>query len=412
MSIRFRYRAVNTQGAAIQGEIEAASDRDALNLLAQQNLTPVEVDAIQSATSVEVARSQAKSGKVKAEDVALALQELGTLIKAGIPLADAVQSLAESHGVSLTGRMFSDVRRRLGGGDPLSTALVAAAPSYKVIFPGYVEPLIKASEATGELGPSLLSASEQMLADVRMREETKSALIYPAILVIVGIAITLYIFMQVVPSFAPILKNAKAKEIPEFAKNVILLGVWLRSNIVWVAAAAGGLVLFLYGLLSQKSVRESLFEWLAHQPVIGPWIISAQVTRWASVFGALIDARVPIVQAMELAQNTLGVPNIRRKLEVARKGLRQGERLAQVLQPAGLLRPTALNLIRVGEASSELGKMLHAVAKLEGEAAAERRKRVLSLIEPAAIVLIGVAVGTIMYALISAMSSITPTNIR
>jgi general secretion pathway protein F len=405
--MRFQYRAINSQGAPIQGELDASSDRDALNILSQQNLTPVMVElAGQPTAQANALQPSTRARKVSAEDTALALQELGTLVQAGIPLAEATQSLAESHTGAPTGKLFSDVRRYLGGGDSLSASLTRAAGESKVQFPNYIPPLIKAAEATGEVGPALLSGSQQMLADAKARSETISALIYPMILVAVGIAVTLYIFVSVVPNFANVIKNARTPP-PEFSRNVILLGVWLKANLIWVLGAAAAVIALTVGALQQRSVREQCFEWLSNQPIIGPWLISSQVARWSGVFGALIQARVPIVDAMELAQNTLGIPNMRRKLDVARKSLRQGERLASVLQPTGLLRPTALNLIRVGEKSSDLANMLFSVSKLEGEAATERRKRVMTLIEPAAIILIGLAVGTIMYSLVSAMQAMT-----
>ncbi len=407
---RFKYRAINASGASLEGELDALNDRDALNQLAQQSLTPLSIQTL----SKESLSNQSKANSAKRasqEDVALVLQELGTLVSAGVPLAEAAQSLAESHGHTQIGTVFTDVRRRLGAGETLSTALQSACKEQRITLPEYVEPLVRASEATGELGNALASASQQMLSDVRLREETISALIYPVILVVVGIVITLYIFMQVVPNFAPILKNTRAQG-PEFSRFIITMGVWLKVNAIWIFGTLAALSVITISGLRQRSVRESTFEWLADKPVIGPWLIASQVSRWASVFGALIQSKVPIVQAMELAQATLAVPNIRRKLDIARKSLRQGERLALVLAPTGLLRPTALNLIRVGEASSELGKMLQAVAKLEGDTANERRKRLLALIEPIAILFIGIAVGTIMYSIISAMTSLSPVGIK
>jgi general secretion pathway protein F len=140
-------------------------------------------------------------------------------------------------------------------------------------------------------------------------------------------------------------------------------------------------------------------------PVLGEWYVSTQIARWASVFGVLLQSRVPIVRAMELAEVTLELPALRARLNNALKSLRQGERLATALSATGMLKPTGLNLIRVGEQSGELGNMLKALSEIEEQAGQERKKRFLTLLEPACILVIGGIVAFVMYAVISALTS-------
>jgi general secretion pathway protein F len=392
----FDYKAVNGDAKSVEGEVSADSERAALAVLSQQGLTPLKL-ALRDEATFAVGGG---STRVGAKDLALVVKELATLTRAGIPLAEAINSIAQAHHASDVGRGFLEVKSRLNGGEPLSRALAASG----LKFPPYLAQLTQAAEMAGTLPQALESASQQMLYEERIREETKSALIYPMVLVLAGIAAILFVFVQVVPKFAPILKNARAK-VPELSVAVIQTGVFMRDHIAWIAAFAALLVAAAVLVARSAKAREWVMDRVVRVPLLGEWYVSTQIARWASVFGVLLQSRVPIVRAMELAEVTLELPALRARLNNALKNLRQGERLATVLAGTGMLKPTGLNLIRVGEQSGELGNMLKALADIENEAGQERKKRFLTLLEPACILVIGAVVAFVMYAVISALTS-------
>jgi general secretion pathway protein F len=391
----FKYQAINSQGGAVAGELVAATEREALHQLVAQGLT---------ATSL-VARASAAAGskrRVSTQDLALVVKELATLTRAGIPLAEAVASIAEAHQATDIGRGFREVKARLNAGDPLSRAL----PASGLHFPPYLAQLTQAAEMAGTLPQALENSAAQMLYEERIREETKSALIYPAVLILAGMAAIAFIFMSVVPKFAPILKNARGK-VPEFSVLVIQTGVFMRDNMVFLAGALGVLILAAIVVWRAPRSREWLMNRVVEIPVLGEWYRATQVARWASVFGVLLQSRVPIVRAMELSEVTIELPAMRARLNNAAKQLRQGERLATALAGTDMFKPTGLNLIRVGEQSGELGQMLSSLAQIEEQASQERKKRFLALLEPMCILVIGGVVAFVMFAVISALTSFT-----
>jgi general secretion pathway protein F len=392
----FDYTAVSADARSVSGEIQATSERDALGSLASQGLTATRL--------VERRATGAGLGKqrVSPQDLALVVKEMATLARAGIPLAEAVASIAEAHQASDIGRGFQEVRGRLNAGESLSRSLAASG----LKFPPYLAQLTQAAESAGTLPQALESASAQMLYEERIRQETRSALIYPAVLVCAGLGAILFIFMHVVPRFAPMLKSSRGK-IPELSAAVIHGGVWMREHWLWILGGCIALVIGAIALLRNPTTRERILDAVVKLPVLGEWYRSTQIARWASIFGVLLESRVPIVKAMELSEVTVELPSLRSRLANARKNLRQGEKLAATLSATGLIKPTGINLIRVGEQSGELGGMLRSLAAIEDQVSQERKKRFLTLLEPACIIVIGSVIAFVMYAVISALMSLS-----
>jgi general secretion pathway protein F len=389
----FTYKAINGKAETVEGDLIAASERDALQQLATQGLTPT----LLAARSVTTGR---RGKRASAEDLALVVKELATLARAGIPLAESVASIADAHSGTQIGQGFAEIRTRLNAGEPLSRGFSECG----LAFPPYLPQLTQAAEFSGQLPQALEQAAQQMLYEERIRQETRSALIYPAVLVVAGVASVLFIFTNVVPKFAPLLKNPRAK-VPEFSQWVIQAGLLLRDNLTLLGILSALAVVAIVAIRQNRAAREALLTYLVRVPVLGTWYLSTQVARWASVFGVLLNARVPIVRAMELAEVTVQLPALRARLDAALKSLRQGERLAAALAATRLIRPTGLNLIRVGEQSGELGNMLKALAEIEEQSGQERKRRFLALLEPACILAIGIVIAMVMYAVISAITS-------
>ena len=167
------------------------------------------------------------------------------------------------------------------------------------------------------------------------------------------------------------------------------------------------LVLAAVVVFARPQARAWAWERLAHVPLVGRWLREIEIGRWAALLGILLENRVPIVRAMELAQDAIRLGDMRFKLELALRELRAGKRLADALAGSGLFAPTGLNLVRVGERSGQLAMMLRTLATLYESAARERMKRFLILLEPVAILLIGAVIGTIMIAIMMAITGLT-----
>lgn len=392
----FQYQAANTQGQVLIGQISAADEREALRMLQLQNLVPITITSVVANINV----SQSNTRKISAQDKTLAIQELSTLLNAGVPLAESIDSISIAHTGSPIGGAFAKTLTALKRGERFSEALRAA----ELELPIYLYQLVAAGELTGKLGQSLQTAVEQMQYEDRMRQEMRNALTYPAILVISGIAATLLVFIVVVPKFAGLLKGNTAN-IPMLSQWVIGTGMFVQSHLLWVGLGSLALVMSVVVALRNPDMRSRSFESLVRIPILGQWILDTEMGRWSSMLGALLENRVPIITAMELALNGVRVAALRNSLQQVLREVRGGTRFADALTTNRALGATGINLVRVGERSGELAPMLRALSTLYENAGRDRMKRFLLLLEPIAILVIGCVIGVIMVAIMLAVTS-------
>ncbi len=395
----FDYRAQGPDGQEQRGQVQASDEAAALRLLVRQGLTPLHVQARAKAGVSGTARS---SGRVDVSQQLVLLQELSTLLKAGISLAEALPSLAQAYANQPLGTALQEADRSVRGGGKLSDAMKQP----KLGMPPYVLALVDAGEASGQVPQALADAAAQLSYDRQVSQEFRNALTYPAVLVSVGVLAVFFIFVWIVPRFAMLIRGA-GDRVPAVSRALIEAGVYVQQHLWGFGLGAAALLAVLVVALSQAAVRRGLLEAAVRAPVVGPWLLRVDIGRWATVLGALLGNRVPIIQALELSMGALRLPRLREDLAVAAQALSRGQSLADALAPKGWIPPARLNLIRVGERSGELPRMLATLGEMETDAARTLQKRVLSLIEPAAILLIGAAIGFIMVAVMLAITSLS-----
>ena len=398
MNIEFRYEAVNAQGAPVQGNIMAADEQDALLQLRSQSLTPIALNA----TAAPHANRSRRRQRITQNDKIMVIRELAVLLKAGIPLTDAVQSLAEAREGTTMGDSLARTARALNAGQPFVTALADA----NISFPMYVNQLSATGEMTGKLAPALADAAKQMEYDDKVNQELRNSLIYPVILVLAGVSAVLLIFFFVVPRFANLIKGSRATDIPEISLWVINSGLFFRAHWLWFLGAA-----IIAGLVFYVSVREEAgrTRWLSRLsklPFVGEWLTEAETGRWATTLGTLLGNRVPILSALELSAQGLRFPDMRRNVQFVVRDVRGGATLADTVAKYGVVNATGVNLIRVGEKSGELPQMVATLGELHSESGRNRMKRFLLMLEPIAILSIGAVIGVIMVAIMLAITSL------
>lgn len=364
----------------------------------QKELIPLQISPIGQESTVGSARVKRAGNQEKA----LVIRELAILLQAGVSLAEAVDSIGQTHTDSAVGETFIHIHGKLRGGESFSQGLQTA----QLEWPDYLFQLVAAGEHTGKLAQALQSAATQMEYEQRIKSEMRNALIYPCILVFSGIAATLLIFIVVVPKFANILKNSRA-EIPDISVWVLTIGLFVKENLLWVGLGAVATALAVISLTANPALRTRFLQNMSRVPILGGWLIETETGRWAAMLSTLLENRVPILKAMELAQNGMHLEVVKHKLQQALREVRGGKKMAEALAGTQMLSVTGLNLIRVGERSGELPNMLRTLATLYENAGRERLKRFLILLEPLAILIIGGVIGTIMIAVMLAITSLS-----
>lgn len=392
---RYDYKVLAADGSVLSGSLRAGNEREAARQLERKGLTPLEVERHQAGG---VARSR-DNGKLQHADLILAFHQISTMLLAGVSIAEVVEAQAATAGNARLAATFSAIAAELRRGESFHDALVRA----KLPLPDYLLQLARAGELTGRVGEALADGVKQMEYEHALRTEMRNALIYPAILVLAGVAAVVLMFAFVVPKFASLLD--KADQLPFLAWAVLSGGTF--ANAWWPALAIGFAAagFAAWRLLQDARWRIRLMETLVRVPVVGPWLADAETARWAKVMATLLGNRVPLIQALELAAQGTQLPQRRQRLGQVARSVRGGQALADALEEQDALNATGYNLVRVGERSGELPAMLQSLARLYDEAGRTRMKRLLILIEPIAILLIGSVIGTIILGVILAITS-------
>jgi general secretion pathway protein F len=394
--MQFDYTARDTAGQAHSGHLDAADQADAMSRLAAQGMTPVSLRARAAAAPRRLA---ARRGAIKLADQVVLLRELATLLAAGVTLGDAMPSLVSAYESESLGPPLAQMEALVRGGGRLSDALSIES----LRMPVYVIALSQAGEASGDIARALQEAADQLELARKANEDLRSALIYPSVLVGAGSLAVFFIFVGVVPRFGNLIRGSR--QVPELSRWVIEAGIFVRGHLLEALLVLAALIGAAVVSLSRESTRHALLQGLQRVPVVGPWLVQAEIGRWATVLGSLLANRVPILTAMELAQRVIRLDVLRSGLERATKGLQQGQTLSAGLETQAWFPRTRLNLIRVGERSGELPKMLLALGHSQRDAAAVLQRRMLGLIEPIAILLIGAVIGVVMVAVMMAITS-------
>ena len=395
----FQYEAFDTAGRVLTGRLEASHEREAQRTLEGRGLTLV---------SLSAARPQAaKRGLfnvqrgVTTQDRILALKQLALLLKAGVPLIQGIGALKNQASHPVLSEAFAAIEKRLRGGDTFTNAMTAAMPS----LPTYVNQLAASGEAIGHLGQALDDAAAQMAYDRQVRQDIRNALTYPAILIGAGITAVLFIFIVVVPRFSSMVANAK-EPLPWISAVVIKTGMFLNDNKLLLLLAVSALGWWIVASFKDPKRMAQAREVMGGLPLIGVWLKEAEVARWASMLGTMLANGVDLIKGLQLARDGVRLATLRDRLDQAVKLVRGGQSLSSAIASQHAFSDTALSLIQVGEESGELPTMLKSLAALYEDTARQRMKQFLLILEPAAILLIGIVVGGIVAAIMLAITSI------
>lgn len=389
---RFRYKAVSQQGQTFDGTVEGVGLRDAQRILRGRGLTPVSLEP-------EVTARQIPKGRSKPKDRALLVRQMATLLGGGLSLVDAVGSLATTQEKGDLAVALAELEKAIRRGVSFSEALRL----HLGILPSYVHQLAEAGEASGSLGASLADAAQQMDYDERIRQDFRTALTYPLVLVLFGTSAVLFIFVTVVPRFAVMVEGSA--NVPLLSQMVVGTGLWVRDNLLGIGLVGSALAGGMYALLRRPEYRARALSLLVRVPVIGAWLREAETGRWSTMLAALLGNKVGLLRALELARGALILPVFKRQMLQVEKAVRAGTPLSRGIEEHTTLARTSASLIAVGEKSGKLPEMLRSLSELHMQAGQNRMKRVLALIEPLAIISVGVVIGTIVLGIVLAITS-------
>jgi general secretion pathway protein F/type IV pilus assembly protein PilC len=392
--VKFTYQGIDLNTSEVlNGEVEAVSEADALRNLGEQQIEVILLDEF---------KEKRRSGrKVSQSDLIVPLQELATLTSSGVTLVDAIRALSNNNEHPRMADGFKAILSKIESGENLSLAINES----ELPFPTYVSQLVTAGETSGQLAQALTHASDQLNYEQSIRNDLRGAITYPVILVFSGIAAMLIIFFAVVPRFSHLLDEER--ELPLLAELVLTAGKMANDQPIIVFGSVGAFVLVAVGIFLQPAFRQKVMNLLISVPVIGPWLNEQDAARWASLCSAMLQSKVGVVTSLKLAAAASAYKGRKARALSMISDIEAGGSFTESLERARLLPATSLNLVAVGDKTGKLGDMLAAVASLHDASCKRRMKQVLTLMEPIAILIVGVMIGIMILGIVLAITAST-----
>jgi general secretion pathway protein F len=334
-------------------------------------------------------------GSVSVQEVSLTTRQLGVLLHAGIPLAEALIALVEQVDNEGLKRPLATIRERVNEGKALADAM----GEHPRIFPQLYVNMVRAGEASGTLDSVLARLADFMDDQDRIRSKVKGALTYPAIMVVVSVLIISVLMVVVVPKITAIFEGL-GKALP-LNTRLLIFTANLMSNWWWLIAPLVGLM--SWGFLRYIKTPKGRVRWdrfTLKSPVFGRILRMVAISRFSKTLATMLSSGVPLLRSLEIVKNVVDNTVIADVVEKASVAIREGESIAAPLKRSGQFPPLVTHMIAVGERSGQLETMLENVSRAYDFEVEGRVARLTTALEPVMILVMGAIVGFIVLSVI------------
>ncbi len=390
----YDYSALTADGSTRRGVIEADSDRHARRQLREQALTPLQVNEARRRVD-ERGASGLRRDRLSGEQLALLTRLLGTLLGSGLPLDDALSALARQSESRATERIVLGVRAKILEGRSLADGMA----QYPQVFPEVYRATVGAGEQTQHLPLVLTRLAEHVEANERIRRTTRLALVYPAVLTVTAILVVTGLLTFVVPEVVKVFDSLD-RELPPLTRGLIAVSEFLRDHGLVFVGAIAALYLGAHLALRNAAVR---FRWDALRmrlPIIGRLMVDSDVARFTRMLGIMLGSSVDLIDALHIASKSIRLRPLAEAVEQVTVNVREGESLQKALGRAENIPRIVPHLVASGESSGNLVEMLDTAAEALEHRVHSTQSLLLSLLEPALILVMGGIVLIIVIAIL------------
>ncbi|MEZ5321700.1 MAG: type II secretion system F family protein [Microthrixaceae bacterium] len=395
--LKYRYEAETIEGTPVKGSIEAASVVAARNELAVRGMRATKITE-KKGLQVELTQQ-----KIPMIDIMHFSRQMGTFIRAGIPMVEALDTLRADTENKRFKAVLADIVEKVGQSGMTLGDAVATHPD---VFPGYFLSMLRSAELTGKMDEAFEQLTSYIRRDVALTKQVRKALIYPAILLVVAMGVVAIITIFVIPKFAEFFKSFGAK-LPLPTRMLMAVADFVGST----AGLITGLILvaLIIGVVLYVRApggRRNLHALLLKIPVLNTVVVFSSTERFCRVLSVLMDAGVPLAEAMPSAIDCTTNTIFRERLGVATEGVLVGRGFADPVAQTEVFPPTVVQMMRVGERTGELSDQLGSIAGFFEEELDYAVEKLTQWFEPLIILIIGVVVGFVALAMVSAMYGI------
>lgn len=390
----FSYRATTLDGSIMEGVVEAADEKAAIERLKNTGIIPLKVAAPKEGIKRRLTLRSSRG------DLLTFTTELSVLLSAGLPLDRSLNILSEISESKEMKNIVQSILKSIREGSSFSDAL----SRHPRVFPRLYVNMTRAGEAGGVMDVVLDKLSEFLESAKELKEHIVSAMIYPAILTVAGGASIIILVTYVLPKFSLIFAELGGS-LPFSTKVILTFSNGLKSY-WWVV-----LLSMITGWIIFKNYIKSdtgKYKWDAFKlKVMGEVILKLETARFCRTLGTLLKSGVPLLQALTNSKDVISNRVIASSIDGVLKGAKEGKGIAVPLSDANVFPPLALSMIKVGEETGQLDSMLMKVASTYEKSLKVAVKRFVSLFEPAVILVMGLIIGFIVISMLMAIFSMT-----
>lgn len=379
----YRVKAMRKAEGVTEAVLEAPNHAEAARMARSQGMQVLSVRAHRTWIPLPGKRRQAFP-------LLLFSQELATLIKAGLSLIDAIESLAEKETQADHRKVLTDLARLLYEGKSFSQAL-GLFPS---VFPELYVALIRSSERTGELQHALGRYVAYRTQVDQVKKKIISASIYPALLFIVGGGVMLFLLGFVVPKFSQVYEEM-GDNLPWMSQLLLIWGKFLQQHQLAMALVAAGIAGLIFYIAQDENMRLRVGRLAERIPAVRQRVYLYHLARVYRSLGMLLRGGIPILTSINMVKGLLNAA-MKARLELAQARVREGQSVSDALEHNGLTTPVAVRMLRAGEQSGNLGEMLERTADFYDEEMARWVDWFIKLFEPILMTVIGVVIGVVV----------------
>jgi type II secretory pathway component PulF len=420
---QFAYKARRRSGEVVQGVLDVPDRAAALMQIERQGLFPVMVDGAKggaTAAAADKAKDSAAGKSVVApafvrqwrerkrtpslQELATYTQQLSNLLKCGMPLTVALQSMSHLETKGIPSDVSRQLKQEVMEGKSLSLAM-ARQPH---IFNDLYRNMVQAGEQSGALIEVLLRLATHFERFAEVQSKFKAALIYPTIVACVGIVIVIFFMTFMLPKFMTIFTGLKVK-LPWSTQMLMNLGDFFGSITNWMILGGVGAVLVFFWIKFKNSTegRRKIDRWQLNLPVVGKVVRLNIFGQFARTLSTLLVNGVPVLTALKITEEIVSNRIVKEAIAQTREAVTDGTTIAQPLAKSKLFPQLMIDLLKIGEETGDVPGALQNIAETYENEMSLQLRVLTNLIEPAMIILMAVGVGGLLFSILSAMFAIT-----
>jgi type IV pilus assembly protein PilC len=390
----YNYKAMSRDGFVRTGSLEANNEADL-----EKRLLNLRLDLIRASTSAE--RKVAGGRRVERSDVILFCMQMAQLVRAGVPLLEALTDLRDSVESPEFKEIIGSLIEVIESGQSMSQAM----EDFPQVFDTLFIALVRAGEASGRLAEVFESLTDMIKWQDELASSTKKLMMTPLIVGTVVLGVTAFLMVYLVPQLIDFIASM-GEELPMHTRALIATSDFLVNYwYTWVIVPPTLFIIAKIMLKTNPDFRYQMDKAKLHLPKLGPVIQKIILSRFANFFAMMYAAGIPVLSSLEIAENIIDNLVIKRALKKAREDIEQGDPISQSLANTGMFPPLILRIIKIGETTGKLDKALLNVSYFYERDIKDSIDKLQSLIQPAMTAVVGLLLGWVMISVLGPVYS-------